>query len=73
MKIIHEKDKCIGCGSCVMICPKYWQMDEQGKAHLIGSKLDKKTQIETLTIEKVGCNKQAINVCPVQCIHVIIK
>jgi len=69
MKIIHEKDKCIGCGSCAMVCSKYWKMDEHGKAHLIDSKLNKKTQIETLEIKKLGCNKEAADVCPVQCIR----
>ena len=70
MKIIHERDKCIGCGSCVMICPKYWKMEESGKAHLIGSKLDKKTQVETLEVQKTECNREAIDVCPVQCIRI---
>jgi len=70
MIVIHEKNKCIGCGACIVLCPKYWKMEENGKAHLVGSKLDKKTQIETLKINKLGCNKEAIDVCPVQCIQI---
>ena len=70
MKIVHERKKCIGCGSCVVLCPKYWKMGESGKAHLIGSELEKKTQIETLKINKIGCNNEAVDVCPVQCIHI---
>lgn len=72
MKIIHEKSKCIGCGSCTILCPKYWEMGEDGKAHLLNSELDEKKEIETLEIEQkdIGCNKEAVDVCPVQCIHI---
>jgi len=24
-KVIHEKDKCIGCGACVAVCPDFWK------------------------------------------------
>jgi len=69
MKIIQEHKKCIGCGSCVAICPKYWEMDSNGKAKLIGSKLNSDGNYE-LKVEQVGCNKDAAEVCPVQCIYV---
>ncbi|KKT26765.1 MAG: hypothetical protein UW11_C0006G0031 [Parcubacteria group bacterium GW2011_GWA2_43_9b] len=26
MKIIIERQKCIGCGSCVAVCDKYFEM-----------------------------------------------
>jgi len=69
MKIIQEHEKCIGCGSCVAICPKYWEISDDGKAKLIGSKLSSKKNYE-LEVQKVGCNKEAAEACPVQCIHV---
>lgn len=69
MKIIHERAKCIGCGSCAILCPKYWEMTEYGKAHLVGSKIDS-NEVEELEIKEVGCNQEAIDVCPVQCIHI---
>ena len=37
MKVIHEIEKCIGCGACAAVCADYWEMKD-GKAHLKGSK-----------------------------------
>ena len=36
-KVIQEREKCIGCGSCAALCPKYWEMAEDGKSRLINS------------------------------------
>jgi len=58
-KIEFEKEKCIGCGSCAAICPENWELGSDGKAH------PKETEIE-----KLACNKQAEEMCPVQCIHI---
>lgn len=69
MKIIHERAKCIGCGSCATLCHKYWKMTEYGKAHLIGSKIDS-NETEELKIKEIGCNQEAADVCPVQCIRI---
>lgn len=70
MKIIQEHEKCIGCGSCVAICSKYWEMANNGKAKLIGSELDSKGVNYELEVKEVGCNKDAAEACPVQCIYV---
>ncbi len=69
MKIIQEHKKCIGCSSCAAICPKHWEMSDNGKAKLIGSKLNSNGNYE-LEVEQVGCNKDAAEACPVQCIYV---
>ena len=69
MKIIQEYQKCIGCGSCVELCPKYWKMGEQGKAELIGGKIRQDGKYE-LILEETGCNQKAAEICPVQCIYV---
>ncbi len=69
MKIIQEHEKCIGCGSCVAICPKYWEVLDNGKVKIIGSK--KIGSNFELEIDKIGCNQEAADACPVQCIKVI--
>lgn len=61
-KIKQEHEKCIGCGTCVALCPENWEMHEDGKAR------PKKTEVENLS-----CNQQAADSCPVLCIHVIKK
>ena len=70
MKIILEKSKCIGCGTCQALCPKYFELKD-GKAHLKDSKnSEEKEEIET---NEIDCAKEAVDACPVQCIHIIIK
>ena len=71
MKIIYEIEKCIGCGSCVALCSKYWEMAEDGKTKLLNSKLNEKTGNFELEIKKAECNQQALDSCPVQCIRII--
>jgi len=69
MKVIQERTKCIGCGSCVVICSKYWQIGDDGKANLIGSKINSNDNLE-LEIEKIECNQEAADVCPVKIIKI---
>ena len=69
MKIIHEKKKCIGCGLCVTLCEAYWQMGEDGKSQLSNSKKNNDGNYE-LEIAEAGCNQEAVEGCPVQCIHI---
>lgn len=69
MKIVQEHEKCIGCGSCAAICPKYWEISDDGKSKIIGS--EKVGSNFELEVDKVGCNQEAADACPVQCIKVI--
>lgn len=61
---------CIGCGSCVSLCPNKWKMnDTDGKSDLIGGETKKNGMVvaEIDEIDKES-NKDAINACPIQCI-----
>ncbi len=69
VKVIQQRDKCIGCGTCVAVCPDFWQMDNDGKSKLKGSRDAGKSKFE-LEVEEVGCNKEAVSSCPVQIITV---
>lgn len=71
VKIIQEREKCIGCGSCAALCPKFWQMAEDGKSTLINSKQDAKTGNYELEADAVECNQEAADSCPVQIIHIV--
>jgi len=58
IKITQDVEACIGCGACVSICPDNWVMK--------GSKSKpKKTELNDL-----GCNQEAADACPVQCIKI---
>lgn len=68
-KVIQQHDKCIGCGTCVAVCPAFWHMGNDGKSELKGAKNvgEEKFELET---EDIGCNKEAASSCPVQVISV---
>lgn len=61
IKITIEREKCIGCGSCEAVCPQYWKISQDGKADFLGPQ----------ELKEIGCNQEAADSCPVQCI--IIK
>ncbi len=69
-KIILQREKCIGCGSCVVLCPKFWKMSEDGKSQLLNSKKNPKTGNWELEVKDIHCNQDAVDVCPVQIIHI---
>ncbi len=58
-KIVQELQKCIGCGTCVAICSSNWEMKSDNKAHP-----------KKIELDEVGCNKEAAESCPAQCIKV---
>jgi ferredoxin len=57
--IKFDRKSCIGCGSCVAVCSENWSMKKDKAA-------PKKTEVN-----ETGCNQEAADICPVQCI--IIK
>ena len=69
-KVIQERAKCIGCGSCAALCPKYWEMSEDGKSMLKDSKENAEGSYE-LEVENAECNQEAADACPVQIIHIL--
>jgi ferredoxin len=71
-KIIQDYKGCIGCGTCVALCPKFWEMNEEEmKARPIHGKKNDKTGKYELEIEEIGCNKDAADACPVRVIIII--
>jgi len=58
-KITQDREKCIGCGSCVAICGENWEMKEDNKS------TPKKTELE-----EISCNQKAAEGCPVAIIKV---
>lgn len=66
-KIKLEREKCIGCGSCQALCPKYFELIDDSKSHIVGAT---KADVEELEVEKPECAESAAEACPVQCIHI---
>ncbi|MFH1656773.1 MAG: ferredoxin [Candidatus Nealsonbacteria bacterium] len=70
MKIIFELEKCSGCGSCAALCHKKWELKEDGKSQLLGSKKNSETNNFEKEITEKNCNQEASDSCPVQIIHI---
>ncbi len=68
MKIIYNRENCIGCGACVSACPDHWVMGGGGKAILKDSK--EKGGKKVKEIEEEGCNRKAAESCPVEVIKI---
>lgn len=70
-KIHHDKPECISCGACAATTPEFWVMEEdlEGKSHLIGSKKAGESEELEVTEKNLQKNKEAAEVCPVNCIH----
>jgi ferredoxin len=70
-KIIHERPKCIACGSCAAVAPDYWEMSEKdGLADLKQCTMNGENEERIVSEHEVVQNREAAEVCPVQIIHV---
>ncbi|MCF8040256.1 MAG: ferredoxin [Desulfohalobiaceae bacterium] len=58
-KVVIDQDECIGCESCVEICPEVFAFDEsEGLAYVIKEEGGPEEEIQ-----------EAIDSCPVECIY----
>lgn len=68
-KIIHYREKCIGCGICQEQQPELWRMSKKdGKANLLRAKAKKNVFVLTVSnfiLEKIN---QVVKDCPVKII-----
>ncbi|MBI5798242.1 ferredoxin [Candidatus Woesearchaeota archaeon] len=69
IKIIHERNVCIGCCACESIEPKFWKMNTDNKVDLVGAKKEG-DEVYTLELKEMQGNMEAAESCPVNCIHV---
>ena len=68
MKIIQQRSKCIGCGSCVAVCEKYFELAQDGLASIKNG--DMAGENMELEVNEAGCVQEAVEICPVQIIGV---
>lgn len=70
-KILHHRQKCIACGACAAICPKFFLMSaKDGLSDLKKAKYDKQKKEGELKVADAGCVSEAQTSCPVQAIEV---
>lgn len=71
-KIVHERWKCIGCGSCIAVDPTRWAYADDNIVDLKDSThttTDAGVKEEKNVADVLG-SKDAEELCPVNCIHV---
>jgi ferredoxin len=71
LKIVHEREKCIGCGACAAINPNCWKMNvDDAKVDLLNSEEKGNEFILELDGSKKEDNVEAAESCPVNCIFI---
>ncbi|KYH38655.1 MAG: ferredoxin [Candidatus Bathyarchaeota archaeon B26-1] len=70
MKVLIDRENCIGCGVCEALCPEVFEIDEEGL-----SRIKEPYRAENLGKGEVGerlksCVEEASNSCPVSAIRV---
>ena len=69
MKIVHQRDDCIGCNACVENTPDYFKMDaELGLALLIDGKRKNKVFVSKAIKADKDRLKESADRCPVNII-----
>ncbi len=70
-KVIHYRDKCIGCGVCQQRQPDVWRMSKKdGKAVLLNAKEKKNIFQLSIHSSAAEASMQTAAMCPVNIIKV---
>jgi ferredoxin len=71
-KIIHYRNKCIGCGICYELQPEFWRMSKKdGKVSLLNSTLKKDVYILQINKSVFQESVEVAQACPVKIIKVL--
>jgi len=57
-KIKFKQEECIGCGACVAVCSENWELK------------DGKAKPKKSSVQEIGCNQDAADTCPMNCIEI---
>ena len=59
MKLVVDKDICIGCGACAAICPDVFEIDDEGFAISVVDNVNEDVKEDAIDA-KEGCPVNAI-------------
>lgn len=71
IKIIYDREGCIGAGVCAAVADKVWEMNDDGKADLLGGKKEGDKWVREIEESELEINKQAAEGCPALVIHLV--
>jgi ferredoxin len=57
-KLYVDEEECIGCGLCSELAPEVFQLNEEGISQVVASSEELRNSMQ-----------EAIDECPVECIH----
>jgi len=63
MKIILDTNKCISCGACWALCPKFFEQGKDSKSSLQEG-LSQNGHQEMREVKSAECAKEAAESCP---------
>lgn len=70
IRIIHYREKCIGCNACVEVAPDRWRMSRtDGKSTLVGGVFKKGIQSALINNIELDENRKAAESCPAKVIR----
>lgn len=70
-KVVHYRNKCIGCNVCFEMDARYWRMSRKdGKASLVGSTKKGMTEVREIPSADVARMREIAQACPVAVIKV---
>lgn len=68
-RIIHYRDKCIGCGICQEMQPSFWRMSKKdGKASLLQAAIKKGIHQLVITESDRRSTEEVAKACPARVI-----
>ena len=71
MKVIHYRDKCIGCNVCFEMMPEHWRLSRRdGKATLVQAVEKKGLHIKIIAADEQDAWQAVEAACPVRVIKV---
>ncbi len=73
IKIVYDRNGCIGAAACASINPVEWVMDSDGKANLTQSNKEAEKFVKIIDVqneEQMGRIVESATVCPVSIIEV---
>jgi len=71
-KIVHYRNKCIGCGICFELQPETWRIsNKDGKATLINSTQKKEVFISLINESLFYISQKVAKACPVKIIKIL--
>lgn len=73
MKVVYDRENCIGAQRCMGIHPELWGKDEEGKAVLLGSQMNPQTHKFEILIEEAQMKdfKESALICPAYVIDIV--